>query len=449
MNNVQTRLIAGDPDFFKSYLEAKLRDTAKPEGLKAARDLYMESYGGRDLASPGSEQSVDQILQVNGDTAIISISGPLSKEGPDYWDIVYGCGGTSYQTIIAACQKVMNSYGISNVVFAMDTPGGNVDGVDLARQAIADLSKVKSTTAQVTGMLASAGYWLACPVNKILAGDPTDLIGSIGVRCAGWDLTEFYKTMGVVKVNMVSSNAPKKAAGFETPEGRDVIQEQLDATERVFLSRVAEGRKVSVDAVKANFGQGGLLLASDPDTTKPSALKAGMIDGVGLKIKAFPVTVKESDDDNDEEDDEDDESKASIPAFAGVNIQEEIMSLDEILAKEPAAKAEYDKRVQAAREEERGKFKALAPIVESESYAANAAIRKQVALALKGESSVDVVRGAVAAVDAVVEERKSQQAKGETAGLGETGATAPVAGEDAEIQKRQAGLADALRRRAR
>jgi ClpP class serine protease len=77
-------------------------------------------------------------------------------------------------------------------------------------------------------MGASAAYWLAAATSRITISD-TALVGSIGVVGTAIDDRERQKMQGVTFHQIVSSNAPKKRPDPATPEGRQVLQNEIDA----------------------------------------------------------------------------------------------------------------------------------------------------------------------------------------------------------------------------
>jgi len=261
------KLYAMDSGYLSQYLFAL--ENATQEDHAAARDRF-ESQPLPDIATP---------VDASGE-ATISITGPLSPTGPSAIERFFGFGGTSYRAIIEAADAFREDPSVQRVRLAMHTPGGSVDGADQARAAIARLAAEKEVVAENHGLVASAGYLLASPATKIIAMTPFAETGSIGVIWAGIDTSQALENAGIKRIKIVSSNAPDKHADPSTEHGRSVHQREVDAMERVFIKAVADGRGVTPDYVAQNFGRGGVLIAEDPDPTKPSALKAGMIDGV-------------------------------------------------------------------------------------------------------------------------------------------------------------------------
>lgn len=81
-----------------------------------------------------------------------------------------------------------------------------------------------------------------------------------------------------VKTTLISAKrSPRKTEGnpYEplSDEARQAIEERVDEMMGMFESDVAKGRRVSVETVRSDFGQGSML-------SSKNAVKAGMIDGI-------------------------------------------------------------------------------------------------------------------------------------------------------------------------
>lgn len=423
------RLYACEPIYLLDWLNR--RELARePEWQKALSQFAS-------IPAPGSLESVNQIYSEENDTAVIRIEGPLSLSGPDPVDLLYGYGGTSYATIINAVNRARSSARIHAVRFEANTPGGDVNGADITYQAIMELADEKPTECRVSCLLASAGYYILSPVKKILASSPTDEIGSIGVVVAGYDVSGALTEAGVKHWAIVSENAPKKAAGFDTKAGRDVLKERVDALERIFYARVSRARSVSREVIAERFGQGGVLVAQDPDPEKPDALRSGMIDGLSATVPLSQFIDRAAP-----------HAASSIsPANAGTT-KEIHMTFSEFLAQGPAAAAEIEHvknearsagRVEAQAEYDRIRGR-IGALIASPTYAKNAVVQSKAAACLKGELSLDAFEGIVASADMLTAQATDRAAAADQAGQGETHAS-PPASEDQELQALADGVA--------
>ena len=105
-------------------------------------------------------------------------------------------------------------------------------------------------------LMASAAYYLASACDKINAASPMCEQGSIGIIAAGIDDSDAMKRDGRKKITLTSKNAPNKAMGFDSKEGRERLQARMDALEGMFLARVSEGRHLPLDFIKAELRTG-------------------------------------------------------------------------------------------------------------------------------------------------------------------------------------------------
>ena len=257
---------AAEENSLQTYLE-KIENATDEQREKA-----LSLFGG----NAGST-----IYSIDGDTAKIEIVGVLRKSVPPIARLL-GFGGTSYADVLDAAEAIKADGAVKTVRVIFDSPGGAVDGLDEAYQAMADLAKCKEVIAEVRGMLCSAAYYLAAPSTRIVSSAPSNLIGSIGVVVAYTSFKGLDERLGIKEVVIRSSNAPKKNLDPETKDGQEVLQGRVDALERIFFNRISEGRNISVDQIAERFGRGDVFVSQDPDPDKPDAITTGMIDAVSL-----------------------------------------------------------------------------------------------------------------------------------------------------------------------
>jgi ClpP class serine protease len=338
--------------------------------------------------------------------------------------------------------RARNDPGIKKAILDIDSPGGEIAGVDTVWSAHTALAKEKTTEVHAGNMLASAAYWIASPATKILAESPLSRIGSIGVIIAGYDMTGALDQMGIKKITIVSKNAPDKGPDPAQKSGREVYQKQLDAIERVFYDRIIQGRHVTYEHIQEHFGQGGILLAHDPSAEHEDAIRAGMIDGlVSSDRHSHPSNT-----------DTFAQSGQSIIIQEGQTMS----SLTELLQANPAAAAELDRikaEAQAAgRKEAQAEYKATVAkcmiVLGGTAYPQQ--IREIAGKVLTGDSHVAAIESAVAIYDAEQERKKSETAQAETAAQGAVSAQAPDGKSGDEKAMDEAGakvIADAKARR--
>lgn len=207
-------------------------------------------------------------LSDSGRTAVIPVHGILTKQADPLISFFFGAN-TAYDDIIAQVAMADNDPKVTNVIFDIDSPGGNIDGMFEAMAAIGSLTKPSAVNARNAN---SAAYALAATAGNITAANPGSTFGSIGI------VASIAVTDDVV--TLTSTDAPDKRPDPTTEEGKAAIVRHLDAVSDLFVSGIAEGRGVSPDAVKQGFGRGATLLAGE-------AKERGMIDGIagtGLRV---------------------------------------------------------------------------------------------------------------------------------------------------------------------
>lgn len=379
----------------------------------------------------------DDIYEEEGDEALIQIEGLLTQAGPSPIARLFGATGCGYREIAEACQRAMAS-ACKSVTFLVSSIGGEVAGMDQCWQAIRALAQAKPCRAINTGIMASAAYELASAVGpgNIFADSPACESGSIGIKAVAW----IDGPDGAKEITIVSKNAPLKNDDPATKAGRSVIQDRLDAMERQFIARIAEGRGITAEKVIADYGQGGVLVARDP-AGEPDALKAGMIDGIVAPRGLVSMTPP----DNFSRRMPGMQMKTGALAAQHTPPKEKPMTLKELLATDASAQAEFNAAMATATKA--GADAVTARITAAQPFLALEATDKGYTLAevkqiqkcavdvIAGTEDTGALRGFVRMVDMQAEARKLAAAQKETAEHGETPGQITPAGKAALEQK--------------
>lgn len=229
---------------------------------------------------------------VIGAVAVIPLCGVIDQKIGSMTDI---SGGTSVDGFMKQFRQCLNDPGVAGIVFDVDSPGGNVSGVPEAAAEIFAARGKKPMIAVADPMIASAAYYLACAADEVVCM-PSGQVGSIGVLCVHDDFSAQNEMVGY-KPTYISFGTYKTELNPDQPLAPAALayqKEQVDAIGNDFVRFVAKARGVPVDTVRADFGQGRMLLAKN-------ALAAKMIDRietldvaiarVGRLAKAPAVTV--------------------------------------------------------------------------------------------------------------------------------------------------------------
>lgn len=208
--------------------------------------------------------------RVDGGVGIIDIMGVITPRA-SFLNMLFG--GTDVETIQRELGAALADSSVSKIVLNIDSPGGAVTGISELANQIFSARSVKPIEAYVSGLGASAAYWLASAAGSITISD-TGQVGSIGVIGTIIDDRVRQGMQGITFHEIVSSNAPQKRPDPLTQEGRSVLQNEIDSIAAVFTAKVATYRGVSEKKVASDFGQGGVLVGA-------AAVRAGMADSIG------------------------------------------------------------------------------------------------------------------------------------------------------------------------
>ena len=166
---------------------------------------------------------------------------------------------------------------IKAVVIRINSGGGDAFASEEIWHSVAELRKKKPVVVSMGGMAASGAYYLSAGASWIVA-QPTTLTGSIGIFGVFPDMTGLMQDKlglhyDVVKTNKHSDfDFAQQARPFNADE-QQMLQRYIERGYELFCKRVADGRHMSTDSVKA-IAQGHVWTGGD-------AKRIGLIDQLG------------------------------------------------------------------------------------------------------------------------------------------------------------------------
>lgn len=192
-------------------------------------------------------------------------------------EIFYGEGGPNIigQGIITkALIEAREDDNVKAIVLRVDSPGGSALTSDIIWREVELTKKVKPVVVSMGNVAASGGYYIAVGADKIFA-EPTTITGSIGVFGTVPNIHELSKNIGINAEQVGTNKNSVDYSLFEpmTDEFRSVVQEGVEQTYRTFLSRVAQGRSISM-AQADSLAQGRVWSGVD-------AHRLGLVDELG------------------------------------------------------------------------------------------------------------------------------------------------------------------------
>lgn len=180
---------------------------------------------------------------------------------------------TDYAAIRAGVRRALADPSVKTVDLVIDSPGGSVLGLPETADIIHAANRVKPVRAFVTGVAASAAYWLASQASTITL-TPSGEVGSIGVLDLHADITGALEKAGV-KLTAVTAGEHKVERAPFTPLSDDTRAHMKAGVDRWygdFLGAIRRGRGARASAT-SNYGGGRMLSSRE-------ALSAGLVDFV-------------------------------------------------------------------------------------------------------------------------------------------------------------------------
>lgn len=245
-----------------SGVDPWLMEPGKLEELRAqlaANPIPAEARGR--LATPS--QAAD--VEVMDGVAVIHVRGVLMKSVPR-WAAWYGLEATSTPGVAAAVREAAADERVKRIVLRVDSPGGEVAGIEDAANAIFEARKKKPVTAVVEDLAASAAYWLASQAKQISVS-PGARVGSIGVYLVSVDTSRLMENAGITV--RVHRSGELKGAGVRgaplTPEQLAYYDDHVEELAGEFRAAIARGRGLA-DAQVSQLSTGRMWRPADAKT---------------------------------------------------------------------------------------------------------------------------------------------------------------------------------------
>lgn len=234
----------------------------KKSGLSADHKPRLVDVGGYYAA-------IKDNITVSSDNkiALVYAVGEISDEGRE---------GVVAATLVPHILQLADDKDIKGMVLRVNSPGGSAFASEQIWEAIETFKKKgKKVYVSMGNVAASGGYYISCGADRIYAS-PVTLTGSIGIfgivpNVKGLLNEHLGITVGTVTTNS-NGDFPSITAPM-TPFQHARMQNMIERGYETFVSRVAEGRKMPVDDIKA--------IAEGRVWAGVTALNIGLVDELG------------------------------------------------------------------------------------------------------------------------------------------------------------------------
>jgi len=214
-----------------------------------------------------------------GPIALVRASGSISMAGGS--GLFGGRSGITERGFNRIITKLLKDDSVKAVVLRIDSPGGSALASDLMWHELMKLRAKKPLVVSVGDMAASGGYYMACTGHMIFA-EPMSIVGSIGVVGGKVGVGPALERFGV-HTETFPANKEKAGAGaraaYMSPfvpwddATKKRVLESMTGVYDLFLARVSEGRKTSVDKI-APLAEGRIFSGA-------VAKQNGLVDQIG------------------------------------------------------------------------------------------------------------------------------------------------------------------------
>lgn len=207
--------------------------------------------------------------------ALVTVAGHIvdGRGGPQF--LPFGAAAVGGDTVAAALREAAADDAVSAIVLRVDSPGGSLFASETVWREVARArARCKPVVASMGSVAASGGYYISMGADAIVASAGT-ITGSIGVYSGKFVVRDLKGRLGVAS-DTVRTNANADAWSIDEPftaQQRAHQEAQADLVYANFVERVAEGRKLSAEAVDA-VARGRVWTGAD-------ALERGLVDELG------------------------------------------------------------------------------------------------------------------------------------------------------------------------
>lgn len=171
-------------------------------------------------------------------------------------------GGATVESLSQAFDEALADDQIGSIVFDVDSPGGEVGGIEELAAQVRAARGQKPVVAVANTLMASAAYWLASQADEIVAS-PSSMVGSIGVVMVHQEVSRMAEAEGITTNIIRIPEAKYEGNQWEvlSDDARAHLEQIAGDYYGQFVNAVAQGRGVTAAAVRAGYGEGRVLTA--------------------------------------------------------------------------------------------------------------------------------------------------------------------------------------------
>ena len=251
---------------------------------------YLKQLSGRESDESLRTLSLEDMKNVKRNT-------PLDKSG-NIIAVYYAFGGIDDTTspeeginsekVISDLRKLREDETIKAVVLRVNSPGGSAYGSEQIWREVVLLKGEKPVIVSMGDYAASGGYYISCAADSIVA-DPTTLTGSIGIFGMFPNIEGLLTDKLGLHFDMVKTNQFSDMGVLNRPFNaieKEAMQKYINNGYELFVQRCADGRGMSVEAIKK--------IAEGRVWTGAAAKELGLVDELGGLDRALEIAAQKA-----------------------------------------------------------------------------------------------------------------------------------------------------------
>lgn len=216
----------------------------------------------------------NQAPHMAGEVAILRLDGVLFRD-PGMMAMMFGSSTAEFANQL---EDLSTDPDVRAILVEIDSPGGEVRGVQAAAQAMAAANRAKPVGVLANGTMASAAVWIGLQAGTVAIADHTTQTGSVGVVATHIDVSGAHEQRGIKATEIVAGSYKRIASNYAplTSAGRAELQRQVDALYAIFLGAVGAARGVTPDLAHKQFGDGRIFIGKE-------AVDVGLVDRIATR----------------------------------------------------------------------------------------------------------------------------------------------------------------------
>ena len=230
-----------------------------------------------------AERHAMDMIMYHGNVGILSVSGPMSRE-TSFFSMI--SGGVGYDAIGEALSMLAEDEEVASILLAVDTPGGDANGIYELSEVIKQVDQSKPVVAWASGGALSAGYWLATSAREFYTSKMAE-IGSIGAISSFTSVARMMEKEGI-DVHVSRSGKYKALLNPMEPiseEGKRDLQARTEYLHQVFADSVVANRPSLAGKDRQTWAEGQTFFAD-------KAIEMGLVSGPPLSLTEILGTLE-------------------------------------------------------------------------------------------------------------------------------------------------------------